>query len=74
MVGGLKAGLLRPVLVGGMTRQDGGDVEDDGCLLVGERVLGRGFMGEGVVPDTVAVSRCLSRSRIISYQVKEILM
>jgi hypothetical protein len=38
------------ILVGGVTRQDGGDVEDDTGLLVREGVLGGRFVCEGIEP------------------------
>ena len=50
MVGGLEPDILVAVLVGGVAGQDGGDVEDDGGLLEGERVLRGGLVGEGVEP------------------------
>jgi hypothetical protein len=46
----LEADILVAVLVGGVAREDGRDVEDDGGLFVGERVLRRGLVGEGVEP------------------------
>lgn len=50
MVCRLETGVVGSVLVGGMAGKDGGDVEDDGSFLEGERVLGSGFMGESIVP------------------------
>lgn len=47
---GLEAGFFGPGLVGGMAGEDGGDVEDDGGLFEGERVLGGWFVGECVKP------------------------
>ena len=50
VVGGFEAGVFGAVLVGGVAGEDGGDVEYYGGLFVGERVLGCGFVGEGVEP------------------------
>jgi hypothetical protein len=38
------------ILVGGVARKYGGDVEDDTGLLVCEGVLGRRFVCEGIEP------------------------
>ena len=50
VIGGLEAGIIGTVLVCGMTGQDGRDVEDNRCFLVCERVLGSGFVCEGIIP------------------------
>lgn len=50
VVGDLERGLLSAILKDCITRQHGGNVEDDGGLFEGERVLGRRFVGEGVEP------------------------
>lgn len=63
MVGGLEPRLLRPGLVGSVAGQDSGDVEDDGCLLEGERVLGGRFMGEGVEPIKQTVRNAILPER-----------
>lgn len=39
--------------MGGMAGENGRDVEDDGSLLVGERVLRSGFVSKGVEPVEV---------------------
>lgn len=39
MIGGLEPNVLVSILVGRMAGKDGGDVEDDGGFLVGERIL-----------------------------------
>ena len=36
-----------------MTGEDGADIEDDGRLLEGERVLGGGFVSEGIEPVVI---------------------
>ena len=36
-----------------MAGEDGRDVEDDGSLFVGERVLRGGFVGKGIEPVEV---------------------
>lgn len=38
------------VLVRGVAGEDGGDVEDDGCFLICEGVLGGRLVCEGVEP------------------------
>lgn len=53
MVGNFEHCLLVAVLVGGMAGENGRDVEDDGSLLVGERVLRGGFVGKGIEPVEV---------------------
>ena len=50
MVRRLETNILVAVLVRGVTGQDGGDVEDDGCFLICERVLGGRFVCKGVEP------------------------
>jgi hypothetical protein len=43
--------------MGGMAGEDSRDVEDDGSLFVGERVLRGGFVSKGIEP-VVEVSKC----------------
>ena len=62
VVGRLEPAVLRTVLVGGMTGEDGGDVEDDGRFLVRQRELRRRLVGKGIEPvrrgRPVSPTRC----------------
>lgn len=44
-----------PVLVRSMAGKDGGDVEDNGCLFEGKRILRGRFMCEGIEPKSESV-------------------
>jgi len=50
VVGNLEHGFLVAVLVSSMAGEDSRDVEDDGSLFVGERVLRGGLVSKGVEP------------------------
>lgn len=50
VVGGLETGFVGAVLESGMAREDGRDVEDDGCLFKRERELRRRLMCERIKP------------------------
>jgi len=75
VVGNLEVGFLVAVLMGGMTGEDSRDVEDDGSLFVGKRVLGGGFVGKGIEPrQWVSLAAMRMRPCLETDQVKEILM
>lgn len=50
MVCNLEGRVVGAVLEGGVGGENGGNVEDDGGLFKGERVLLCGFMGKGIEP------------------------
>jgi len=50
VVSGLEAGVFGPVLVRGMTREDGRDVEDNRSLFKGQGVLRGRFVSKSVIP------------------------
>lgn len=50
MIGCLESSVFVSVLICSMAGQNGGDVEDDGGFLVGQRVLCGGFVGECIEP------------------------
>ena len=75
MVCSLPARVFGTVLICGIAGQDGGDVEYYRGFLVRERVLGRGFMCEGVKPAIPALANWISPlSEKMSHHVNEILM
>lgn len=54
VVGCFDTSIISAVLIGGMTGEDGGYVEDDRCLFIGQRVLGSRLVSERVVPRSVS--------------------
>lgn len=53
MKGELHALWIRSVLGSGDGRVGGGDLEEDGCLFVGDGCLHGDLIGEGIVPREV---------------------
>jgi hypothetical protein len=50
VISGFQARIIRTVLVRCMTGKDCGDIENDRCLLEGERVLRGRLVGERIIP------------------------
>ena len=46
----LKTGVFSAILVGGMARENGGDIEYDGSFLESQGVLGGGLMSKCIIP------------------------
>jgi hypothetical protein len=75
MICRLEPRLIKPVLIRSMAGKDGRDVEDDGGLFVGERVLGSGFVGKSIEPTLISQAQPrLVLPRSTDYHVKDILM
>lgn len=76
MICRLEPGFIKPVLIGSVTRKDGGYVEDDRGFFVSERILRSGFVGKSIEPTLISSfgSTTSSQRRREDYQVKEIFM
>lgn len=74
MICRLEPGFIKSVLIGSMTRKDGGYVEDDRGFFVSERKLRSRFVGESIEPTLISAfgSTAASVCRRENYQVKEI--